>query len=164
MRILDENDNEIAESDVETSIGEIFNDRIVIGQTAAIPAVQEKSHFEVRNWYFTDGTHRTVNSNNDPTVKVIDENVGLFEYVDDGSGKKYSGADVIEVIDQQASPAVPAKTEYEDIKRYRKYSDSELAAIDKEKKREKFLTNGPTQIEDLTILLSELVGVNTEEV
>lgn len=175
MRILDENDKEVKEEDVDTSLGYLTQDRIIKEHVPAKAEVPEVYHYEVDTWYFTDGTSTPVGGNDDPTVKVIDDKSGVFEYVDDGSGKQYKGADIRRVTDSKREEAVPEHDEYEDIQRYTLYSKEEVQerkeAKEKSEKREEFLTNGPdqlsdntTNINDLTIMLSELVGTSDAEV
>lgn len=174
MRILDEQDNEIQESDVDTSLGYLKDEQIYTDTTPAKEEVPEKFHYVVKTWYFTDGTSKEVGDNSDPTVKVVDDQTGIFQYVDQGDGKEYHGADVEKIIDQKHEPAVAEHKNYETVQRYILYTEEELAAkkAEKEKaqKQADFLENGPDQlatntssIDDLTIMISELVGTEETE-
>lgn len=169
MKILDQQDNEIKESDVDTSLGHLVDEQLYIDTTAAQPEVLEKYHYEVETWYFTDGTSMNVSGNDDATVKIIDDQQGIFEYVDQGEGKQYKGATVKRVVDVKHKDAVKEKKNYENIKRYVLYTDEELAAKkaaeEKQKKQDNFIENGPDQlatntanVEDLLVTISELVG------
>ena len=114
-----------------------------------------------------------VDGNMDAHVKVIDDQAGIFEYVDQGEGNVYHGAEIKSVIDQEHVEHKDAYDEYEDIQRYVLYTEEELAARkeaeEKQAKQTAFLENGPDQLEsnttsigDLTIMLSEIVAGSDE--
>lgn len=173
MRILDEQGKEIKESDVDTSLGYLTTEQLYTDTTPEQPEKPEKFHYQVKMWYFTDGTSKVITSNDDPTVKVVDDQNGVFEYVDDGSGKVYKGAECERIVDQKHESAKAEKRNYETIQRYKLYTEDELKANkereEKEKKQAEFMENGPDQltsntsnINDLTIMISELVGTTEE--
>lgn len=166
MRILDQNDNEISELDVDTSLGYLQEEQLYKDTTPAQPEVEEKFHYQVKTWYFMDGTTQDVTSNDDPSVKVVDDQAGVFEYV---GSKQYKGADLDRIVDVKHKDAVEEKKNYETIQRYVMYTPDELKARQEEQEREQkqadFMENGPDQlssntsnINDLTVMISELVG------
>jgi len=173
MRILNEKDVEIQEEDVDTTKGYLKPDKVFKEHVEHQDAKPEIKHYEITTFYFEDGTKLNVSDNNDPHVKVIDDQAGIFDYInDDGEEKQMRGADIKSVIDQKESAEIEEHDEYEDIQRYVLYTDEELAEQKKQQedaeKQQDFLTNGPdqlstntTSIEDLTVMISEMVG--TEE-
>lgn len=107
--------------------------------------------------------------NTDPHVKVIDDQAGIFAYNDLGEGKELRGIDIESVTDVEHQDAKDAYDEYEDISRYVLWTEEELAEQkerqEKTEKQTKFMEEGPDQlesntvsIEDLTVLLSEMIG------
>lgn len=171
MRFFDENDIEIQESEVDTSLGYLQPDKIFIMHHEAVEGQEEETHFECKMFYFEDGTDLDVSAlkNEDPHVKVIDNKAGIFEYVDQGEGKEFKGLDIESVVDKEKVEAKEAYDEYEDIQRYIKYTQEELEAHQAQQeaaeKQAAFLSEGPAQLEtntsdisDLTILLSEVIG------
>lgn len=173
MRILNEKDVEIQESDVDTDKGYLKSDKIFKVHHDEQAEILEQKHYEVSRFVFTDGTDMAIESNEDPHVKVINDQTGIFEYVDQGEGKTYFGADVKQVIDQEHIEQKDAYDEYEDIQRYVLYTEQELAdraaAVEKQKKQNEFMENGPDQLDanttsigDLTVMLSEIVAGSDE--
>lgn len=94
MRIFDENNIEILESEVNSEIGYLKEDKLFIAHHEATEAVEKQSHYEV-----------------------------IAEYPN-------GGKDVVEVIDVEPVEAREAWDEYEDILRYVKYSEKELAEME----------------------------------
>lgn len=173
MRILDEKDQEIQESDVDTDKGYLKADKVFKVHHDEQVEIPEQKHYELTRFVFTDGTDMTIESNEDPHVKVIDDQTGQFEYVDQGEGKTYFGADVKQVTDQEHVEQKDAYDEYEDIQRYVLYTEKELQdrkdAQEKQEKQSAFLENGPDQLDanttsigDLTVMLSEIVAGSDE--
>lgn len=173
MRILNEEDVEIKESDVDTTKGYLKSDKKFIVHHEEQPEISEKKHYEVERFVFEDGSQMLIETNEDPHVKVIDDQAGIFEYVDQGEGNVYHGAEIKSVIDQEHVEHKDAYDEYEDIQRYVLYTEEELAARkeaeEKQAKQTAFLENGPDQLEsnttsigDLTIMLSEIVAGSDE--
>ncbi len=170
-RYLDAYDNEIQASDCDLSIGKITSERLFVKHHDAVEAKSEAVHYVVKKFYFEDGTELEVTGNSDPHVKVIDENEGVFQYVDCGEGNVYFGADIDRVVDEEQVNPKEAYDEYETIYRYTKYTDKELAEIKEQQefveKQQDFLTNGPdrldstaSSVEDITVMLSEMIGVS----
>lgn len=170
MKYINEQGQEIQESDIDTELGYTVPDKVFVAHHDATPEVPEQFHYEVKTWYFEDGTSMDVPAGNaDATVKVIDDGNGVFEYVDDGSGKVYRGAEIERVTDVEHEDAKEAEDEYENVQKYILYTEDEIAdrkrAAEKAAAQESFLELGPTQlqnsissIEDLTLMLSEVVG------
>lgn len=128
MRILDQNDIEIQESEVDTSKGYLVADKIFVQHHEAVEAQPAETHYECKTFYFDDGTSLDVSAlkNQDPHVKVIDAKNGVFEYVDQGEGKVFKGLDIDNVVDKEKVEAKEAYDEYEDIQRYILYTQEEL--------------------------------------
>ena len=169
MRILNEGDVEIKESDVDTTKGYLKADKKFVAHHEEQAEITEKNHYEVIRFAFEDGSQMFVDGNTDPHVKVIDDQAGVFEYVDQGEGNVYHGAEIKSVIDQEHVEHKDAYDEYEDIKRYVLYTEAELKkrkeVKEKQAKQAAFMENGPDQLEsnttsigDLTIVLSEIVA------
>lgn len=173
MKIYNEEDVEIKESDVDTTKGYLKSDKKFITHYDEQPEVIEHKHYEVERFVFEDGSQMFVDGNTDAHVKVIDDQAGIFEYVDQGEGNVYHGAEIKSVIDQEHVEHKDAYDEYEDIQRYVLYTEEELAARkeaeEKQAKQTAFLEDGPDQLEsnttsigDLTIMLSEIVAGSDE--
>lgn len=170
MRILNEKDVEIQEEDVDTTKGYLKPDKVFKEHVAHQDAKPEIKHYEVTTFYFEDGTKLDVENNEDPHVKVIDDQAGIFDYINsDGEEKQMRGADIKSVVDQEETKEVEEHDEYEDIQRYVLYTEKELAEQKKQQedaeKQQDFLVNGPdkldantSSIEDLTVMISEMVG------
>lgn len=173
MKILNEEDVEIKESDVDTTKGYLTLDKKFVAHHDEQIEIPEKKHYEVERFIFDDGSQMLIESNEDPHVKVIDDQAGVFEYVDKGEGNVYYGADIKSVIDHEYVEHKDAYDEYEDIQRYILYTEAELKERkemeEKQAKQAAFMENGPDQLEsnttsigDLTIVLSEIVAGSDE--
>lgn len=173
MKIYNEEDVEIKESDVDTTKGYLRSDKKFITHYDEQPEVIELKHYEVERFVFEDGSQMLIESNEDPHVKVIDDQAGIFEYVDQGEGNVYHGAEIKSVIDQEHVEHKDAYDEYEDIQRYVLYTEAELKERkemeEKQARQDAFMENGPGQLEsnttsigDLTIMLSEIVAGSDE--
>lgn len=173
MRILNEEDVEIKESDVDTTKGYLKPDKKFVAHHEEQAEIPEKKHYEVIRFAFEDGSQMFVDGNTDAHVKVIDDQAGIFEYVDQGEGNVYHGAEIKSVIDQEHVEHKDAYDEYEDIQRYVLYTEAELEERkemeEKQAKQTAFMENGPDQLEantvsigDLTIMLSEIVAGSDE--
>lgn len=169
MKIYNENDEEIQESDVDTSKGYLKQDKLFVQHHEAVPEVLEQKHYVVKVFYFEDGSQLAVTDNTDPHVKVIDDQEGIFAYNDLGEGKELRGIDIESVTDVEHQDAKDAYDEYEDVSRYVLWTEEELVEQkerqEKAEKQTKFMEEGPDQlesntvsIEDLTVLLSEMIG------
>ena len=128
MKILNEEDVEIKESDVDTTKGYLKPDKKFVMHHDEQLEIPEKKHYEVERFVFEDGSQMLIETNEDPHVKVIDDQAGVFEYVDKGEGNVYHGAEIKSVIDQEHVEHKDAYDEYEDIQRYVLYTAEELAA------------------------------------
>lgn len=173
MKILNEEDVEIKESDVDTTKGYLRLDKKFVAHHEEQAEILEKKHYQVIRFLFEDGSQMLIEDNTDAHVKVIDDQAGVFEYVDQGEGNVYHGAEIKSVIDQEHVEHKDAYDEYEDIQRYVLYTAEELAARkeaeEKQAKQTAFMENGPDQLEsnttsigDLTIMLSEIVAGSGE--
>ena len=173
MKILNEEDVEIKESDVDTTKGYLRPDKKFVAHHEEQAEIPEKKHYQVIRFVFEDDSQMLIEDNTDAHVKVIDDQAGVFEYVDQGEGNVYRGAEIESVIDQEHVEHKDAYDEYEDIQRYVLYTAKELAARkeaeEKQAKQTAFMENGPDQLKsntisigDLTIVLSEIVAGSGE--
>lgn len=178
MRILNELNQEIQMSEVNIEIGYLLPDKLFIKHHDEILAQPEEWHYECKTFYFEDDTSLDVSKlgNKDPHVQVINLEKGIFRYIDQGEGKTYRGLDIVRVVDKEAVEAKEAWDEYEDIQRYKLYTQEELEAnrLAKEQaeKQAKFMKEGPdvltttvqataensTSIEDINLLIADLIG------
>lgn len=178
MRILDINDNELQEQDVDINIGYLVKEKIFIKHHEGTKGVKAKSHFWPNEYYFTDGSKYTVTEEDDPHVKITNAERTSFDWnaLDGESEKQVRGIDVKIIED---SPEIKAKEpwdEYEDILRYKLYTQEELDKREEEKIKEErkqyLLNNGlglleenseqinsaNQDIEDIVLLLAEILG------
>lgn len=169
MRILNENDIEIQESDVNTELGYLKQDKVFKKHIPAVEGQEEIYHYRLKTWFFTDGTSMEIKDENDPHVQVIDAKKGQFKYVDQGEGKTYHGGEVVRVVDHKAVEAVEEHDEYEDIQRYVLYTEKEIEDLReykrKSEERESFMEEGPQRLnnvelttDDIVLLLAEMIG------
>lgn len=181
MRILNEQDKEIQESEINREKGYLRPDKVLKKHHDAVEAKPEVHHYEAQRFIFTDGSELDVSTlgNEDPHVRIVDLENGVFQYVDQGEGKEYFGLDIKDVIDSEAVEAKEAYDEYEDIQRYVLYTAEELKANAEAKKKQeeqtKFLTAGPQTLEshetrisgseqnidDINLILAESMGTMT---
>lgn len=172
MRILDVNNKELTEKDLDYEKGYVTSDRLFITHHDEIPEASEEFHYEVGVFYFEDGTTLDVSEvgNADPHVKIIDQDQGVFDYIDMGEGKTLRGIDVRYIVDKEQTEHKDAYDEYEDIQRYILYTEAELAERKRVKaeqeKKNTFLSTGPDRldtaegsIDDLALMMAEVVGM-----
>ena len=130
LRLLDEQDQEINREDCDLTLGYIVYDQILKEHHEATPEIQEESHFYPNTYYFEDGTNYKVTGEEgeDAHVGPTDEK-GAFTFVpqtDDEQSKIVRGIDVDRIVDVEYQQAKDAWDEYEDIKRYKLYTEEEL--------------------------------------
>lgn len=146
LRVFDENDNELNRDELDLEHGYLALDRHIKEHHEAVEPVQGQEHYEVKTFYFEDGSSLTVESQDDPHIRIINEKKGQFGYVDQGEGKVLKGIDLVRVVDIETVPGKEAWDEEEDIERYYRYTESEYEAMVKERelnnKWEMFKTDG----------------------
>jgi hypothetical protein len=173
MEYYNEQDELIDESQVDLTKGYIESDRLFVEHHDAVEEVEEKTHYRVKCFYFDDGASYEPTTEDDAHIEVVDAENGVFNYVDQGEEKVCRGIDLETVVDSEKVEAKEAYDEYKDIIRYILYTDEELAAQQAAKEKsavtQEFLENGPEQlntntssIEDLTLIMSDLIGGETE--
>ena len=180
MRILNEKDVEVQEEDCDLTLGYLTPDKVFVQHHDAVSEVPEEGHYYPKKFYFMDGTNYEVHGEgeNDPHVKPNDDGL-TFEYLPDEEeeAKEIKGTDVAWIVDKERQEAKEAYDEYEDIQRYKLYTEEELQRRKEEKeqqeKRERFMSTGPdrldnaetnidtvsTNIDDITMLLADMIGV-----
>ena len=175
LRILDENDNELTEEQADTELGYLYPDSIVKEHHNEVKAVSEVGHYYPETFYFENGDPYTVQGEEedaDPHVGKTDKE-GVFTFIaqtPEEASLQVRGVDVKWVIDTPAVEYKAAYDDHEEIKRYHRYTEEELAERKKMKetqeKQAKFMTEGPDQldsntssIDDLTVMISEMVGI-----
>jgi len=149
--IYDQSNNLITEPNLE--LGYLKKEYFTVHHSS----VPEQWHYQVTTFDFADGSNYKPASNADPHVKVIDDQKGIFEYVQvEGEEQKtVVGQTITPVLD---SPMVEAWDETRTIFRYVEYTEKELSDRD-------FLTNGPAllaeaqeTIDDLLLVIADLLG------
>lgn len=180
MRILNEKDEEVQASDVNSDLGYLVSEQILKEHHDAVPEIQEKGHYYPETFYFVDGSQYDVNTDgdNDPCVKANDDGVS-FSYVppEGEEPREVKGCDVKYIIDVEHQEAKDAYDEMENIQRYKLYTAEQLkerqAAKEKAQKREEFMTTGPNRlstaetdidtvtasVDDITTLMADMIGV-----
>lgn len=181
MRILDINNVELQEKDVDLSIGYLVEEKLFIKHHEAIEYKERQYHYWPKKYCFEDGSLYTVQEN-DPHVRVNNLERTSFGW-NALEGERERVVQGIEFKVVEDSPAVDAKEawdEYEDILRYRLYTQEELDEIkakkEKEEKQKNFINNGPdilennsaqidninSTMEDVILLLAEIAGGSDE--
>lgn len=126
MRILDEQDNEIQESDVDFSKGHLEQDWYCIAHHPEIPSSGPITHFETL-FKFDDGT--SVWLKNDEYK--VDPKTDTYTFNDDElNGKTIVGMDGRQVEDQPYIEGQHEWFENEEILRYKLYTEGELQLIE----------------------------------
>lgn len=181
MRILDIDNNELQEQDIDTSIGYLVQEQLFIKHHDATDEISAKWHYWPAKYYFEDNSEYTVEEN-DLHVKINDENKTSFGWnsLNGEPERKVRGIDLKIIEDSPAVPVKEAWDEYEDILRYKLYTQEELDEIkakkEKEEKQKDFIDNGPdiltknsaqinninSTMEDIILLLAEIAGGSDE--
>lgn len=129
MRILNEQDEEIQESDVNHTLGYLVGDQVLKEHHEAVPEVQEEGHYYPETFYFMDGSQYKVDTEgeNDPCVEPNEDGVS-FNYVapEGEEPREYRGCDVKYIIDVEHQDAKEAYDEMENIRRYKLYTEEQL--------------------------------------
>lgn len=151
IKYYDVNDNEIQASEIDYDLGYIEHETKVIKHHEAEPAQLEQNHYEVDIFYFDDGTTLKVESQDDPHIKKINPEKGIFGYEDQGEGKILKGIDLKTVVDKESSPAKEAWDETESFFRYKLFTPEQIAEKkaqnEKEQKEKHFMETGPERLE-----------------
>lgn len=129
MRILNEQNEEIQESEVNTDLGYLYHDQILKEHHDAIEEVKEQGHYYPQTFYFMDGTkyNVTIEGENDPCVQPNEDGVSFTYIAPEGEEpREYKGCDVKYIIDVEHEDAKEAWDEYEDIQRYKLYTEEQL--------------------------------------
>ena len=179
MRILNEKDEEVQASDVNSDLGYLVSEQILKEHHDAVPEIQEKGHYYPETFYFVDGSQYDVNADgdNDPCVKANDDGVNFFYVPPEGEEpREVKGCDVKYIIDVEHQEAKDAYDEMENIQRYKLYTAEQLkerqAAKEKAQKHEEFMTTGPNRlstaetdidtvtasVDDITTLMADMIG------
>ena len=134
-RILDEDGTEITEEQADLATGYLKDDVVVVAHHEGTPGESEQGHAEYATFYFTDGTRYDVEGPDDP-------HVGPDGWVpQEGEGDKVVfGADQKWVVDvPQVAPKGPWD-ETEDVLRYVKYTEEQLASIASARKASEWMS------------------------
>ena len=174
MKIYDEADNEITEDEVDTSKGRLVSDKKFVAHHDAVEAKDEEKHYRVKTIYFEDSEPITIEGDNvDSHIQIEDAKSGRFLYVDQGENRTFRGMDLEEVIESEKQEAAEAYDEYEDIQRYKLFTEEELKTRqeqqEKAQKQQEFMENGPDtlaanteSINDLYVTLADVVAGSGE--
>lgn len=161
MRILNEQNIEITREEVDESLGRLVPDKFFKCHHEAIEGIEEISHMEPKEFFFTDGTsYVVVDASNDPHVNGM-----CYLSLNGEEEKQLYGTSAITVVDVPAVESVDAWDEYEDILRYVLYTENDIKNIQTQTKIESFVTTGPDRLDnleintdDLILLMAELIG------
>ena len=129
MRILDENNQELQEEDLDLTLGYLSYDQVLKEHHEAVSEVKEEGHYYPQTFYFMDGTKYevTVEGENDPCVQPNEDGVSFTYVAPEGEEpREYKGCDVKYIIDVEHEDAKEAWDEYEDIQRYKLYTEEQL--------------------------------------
>lgn len=151
MKYYDENDIEIEESQIDFELGHATVEEKVVQHHEAEPGREEKYHYEVNAFYFEDGTSLEIESQDDPHIKVVDPNAGVFEYVNlKGENKVLRGIDLKTIVDQEAIEPKDAWDEVEQFYRWHPFTEEEIAEREAAQqaaiRRNHFLETGPERL------------------
>lgn len=155
--IIDQNNEEITDPDL--SLGYLRKEIFTVHHET----VPERWHYKVVSFDFSNGEIYVPESENDPHIRVIDAQKGIFEYINLDGEEPHTvvGQTITAIVDQREIPAYDEQTTFY---RYVLYTEKELADI-------AFMADGPRQlaeaqetIEDLLLMLAELVGSEEEVV
>ena len=183
IRILDEKDNELQIEDVDLEIGYLEPEQLFKEHHDAVEAQEREFHYAVTTFYFEDNTRVDIEDENDPRVGKDDIYNGRFHYEtpDGEESRQLRGIDLREVEDVPAVEAKEAWDEYEEIQRYKLYTEEELeeraAEAERKRKEEELLVTGLDRIEaaegglvetneaveDLILVMADLFGGEEEE-
>lgn len=150
MRIFNEKDVEVQEKDCDLTLGYLTPDKVFVQHHDAVSEVPEEGHYYPKKFYFMDGTNYEVHGEgeNDPHVKPNDDGL-TFEYLPDEEEetKEIKGTDVAWIVDKERQEAKEAYDEYEDIQRYKLYTEEQL--------RERAISNANFEAEKIKKTQSE---------
>lgn len=180
MRILDEQGQEIRQEDIDLTLGYLESEQIFKEHHDAIQEVQEQGHYYPETFYFMDGSYYKVNmqDESDPCVQANDDGVSFNYIAPEGEEEReFKGCDVKYIIDVEYQEGKEEWDEYEDIQRYKLYTEEELQQRKEEQERlekeEQFLQTGPDRlttvetgvnglvvsVDDITMLMADMIGV-----
>ena len=153
--IYDQTNQEITDPDLD--LGYLRKEFFTIHH----PMVPEIWHYKVVSFEFSNGEIYVPESENDPHIRTIDAQKGIFEYLNLDGEEQHTviGQTITAVIDQREIPA------YEEKKiqyRYILFTEKELADRDFIKNGPQLLVEAQETIEDLLLMLAELVGSEEE--
>lgn len=155
MRTLDMDDKEVNVEELDLDKGTLFPDQLIIKEHPAQDRIEAEQHFKVKTYFFSDGTSLDIEDENDPHVQVIDLDAGRFGYnnLPGEEEKNVHGIELEYVIDKEGQEPREAWTEYEDIQRWRPYTEKELEMQEEERKRQEkqseLMENGLDYIKNL---------------
>jgi hypothetical protein len=166
MIYIDDNGNEITKDQLDFEKGALIEEQRFVKHHDVQEAVSEKGHYAVDKVYTDIGIIDINGDETDSRIEIVDAENSLFNYIGEGEA---IGMDVIYIIDTPQQEAHDAYDEYETVYRYHVYTDEELDEQEKHRQRQddlqdffdtgvETLKSNTTAIEDLTLLLSDLVG------
>lgn len=185
MYLIDVDGKEILEKNVDLELGYLKDtgERKLIAHHDIQFEDPGSQHFEIRGFYFTDGSSYLVkNQYEDPRVNVINDKYGQFEYIpaEGEEEKDILHRDVVLIIDRPYTPRRDAWDEYDNIYQYVLYTKDELAEraakkeaeqkaaaekAAKEEAQQAFLENGEkrlsateSSIDELTLTVADILG------
>lgn len=149
MRILDVDNNELQEEEIDFDEGYLEADKIFKQHHDEIPAEEYQWHYGLLDIYFNDGTSYTPQGEDDPHIKRPDNpHSSKFEYIpfEGENPRTIRGMSLHRITDVEGKDAIPAWDEYEDIQRYKLYTEEEKATrkrtAEDQAKKEELITTG----------------------
>ena len=162
MRILDENNEEILEESVDKNLGYLIEDKILIAHHEATGFIPEKFHYELDEVLFDDDTVY-IPEENDNHILVDEQNSWDFTYIPfENETRQVTGYNYHIVIDKELQLPKEAWDEYENILRYKLYTQEELEAIEKRKTTESFLETAPDRLTTAENSIGNLAVIVTD--
>lgn len=162
MIYLNEEGEEIQESEIDYALGHLVPDRRVKEHHEAVPEVPEEGHYWPQTFYFTDGSCynvKTTEKTEDPHVGK-GESEGEFVFVpqtDEEQGKEVKGTSLDWIVDKEGVPAKEAWDEYEDVQVYTLYTAEELEQKATEKTQSALKQAQETQREAAVMMLARAI-------
>lgn len=171
-RILDENDVELDPQNVDYNHGHLVDETITLIDQPYEEGEDGEGDWVLERFIFDDGTTMEIEDwRTDPHVKLLDEENGVFEYVDQGEGNEYSEGNYEAWFEITKEP-IPETEPYqvkEEIRRYKRYTPEEQAEFDKKMEHEtnkqifldtglERLINTEDNVDDIMLLLADMIG------
>lgn len=183
-KVIDKEGHELDKETLDWSLGYVYPDRELIEHVPATEGRPTKRHYEV-NWIQLDDGEKIIieDSYNSPWFTMVNDQDGTIDLTPQDD-HKIVAVDFKEIVDDWGEPARDAYNKYLEFSRWVWYTPEELEAREEQKRiqqeKENFLSTGPDRlktvendvddtesrltetelnVEDLTLLMAEMIGV-----